>query len=82
LPPGYREDRQIHVSDGGWLSSVPTPDRFALVGLPQGTPVPFNDQLKRVAGKKKMTQQDLKLLLEGTAQSLATLTTHDQAMSR
>jgi hypothetical protein len=76
LPSGYREDRQIHVSDGGWLSSVPTPDRFALVRLPQGTPVPFTEQLKGVAGKKEMTQKDLDQLLSGTSQSLAALTTH------
>lgn len=77
LPPGYREDRRIHVSGGGWLSSVPTPDRFALVGLPKGTPVPFNEQLKKVAGKKNMTKQDLDQLLSGTSQSLAALTTQN-----
>ena len=75
LPSGYREDRQIHVSESGWLSSIPTADRFALVRLPQGTPVPFTDQFRRVAGKKRMTPQDLAQLLSGTTESLAVLST-------
>ena len=71
LPCGLREDRQIHVSDGGLLSSIPTPDRFALVSIPQGTPIPFSQSLRSVAGIKKMTAADLGRLVAGVSESLA-----------
>ena len=71
LPPGLREDRKIHVSSGGLLSSIPTPDRFALVSIPQGKAVPFSDSMKAVAGKKQLTKADLKQLVNGTSESLA-----------
>ncbi len=71
LPPGYQEDRQIHVSEGGILSSIPTPDRFAIVTIPQGTPVPMSDALQRVAGKKNLTKADIDRLVAAVAESLA-----------
>ncbi len=72
LPAGFKEDRKIHVSAGNFLSSkIPTPDRFALESLPQGTPVPFSERMKQVAGKSKMTASDLESLLAGASESLA-----------
>lgn len=71
LPPGFREDRQIHVSEGGFLSSIPTADRFALVSLPQGKPVPFTAKMKNVAGRKAMTRADLKQFVEAVSESIA-----------
>lgn len=74
LPSAFREDRRIHVSAGNFLSSkIPTPDRFALERIPQGTSVPFSDRMKRVAGLKSMTQSDLENLLAGVSESLAML---------
>ena len=73
LPAGYREDRRINVADGGILSSIPTPDRFALIALPEGTDVPFNASLRRVAVKKEMTALTLRQLVDGATESLATL---------
>ncbi len=74
LPAGFKEDRRIHVSPGNFLSSkIPTPDRFALETIPQGTPVPFGDRIKQVAGTKQMTAADLEQLLSGASESLAML---------
>jgi len=71
LPGGYQEDRQIHVSAGGLLSSIPTPDRFAMVKLPPGVTVPMSEKLKSVAGNKSFTKSDLDRLLAGAAESMA-----------
>jgi hypothetical protein len=71
LPQGFREDRQIHVSDGGFLSSIPTPGRFALVTIPQGKSVPFSERMKSIAGKKELTNGDLPQLVKATSESLA-----------
>ena len=71
LPEGFQEDRKINVSEGGLLSRIPTPDRFALVTIPQGTPVPFSERMKSVAGKKRLTHADLQQLVLATSESLA-----------
>ena len=72
IPSGFKEDRRIHVSKGNFLSSkIPTPDRFALESIPQGTPVPFSDRMKQSAGLKSITAPDLENLLAGTSESLA-----------
>ncbi len=72
IPSGFKEDRRIHVSKGNFLSSkIPTPDRFALESIPQGTAVPFSDRMKQAAGLKSMTARDLENLLAGTSESLA-----------
>lgn len=75
LPNRFREDRQIHVSSGGLLSSVPTPDRFAMVHIPQGTAVPISARLKTVAGRKTMNRADLDQLVAGVAESLGQIST-------
>lgn len=71
LPAGFQEDRKINVSEGGFLSKIPTPDRFALVTIPQGTPTPFSARMKSVAGKQAFTEADLQQLVQGTSESLA-----------
>ncbi len=73
LPPGYQEDRVIHVSEGGLLSRIPTPDRFALLSVPPGTAVPFSDEMSRVAGLKAYDREDLQRLVAGVGQSIAQL---------
>jgi hypothetical protein len=74
LPEGFREDRRIHVSPGNFLTSrIPTPDRFALETMPQGTPVPFSDRMRQVAGQRSLTHADLESFLAGASESLAAL---------
>jgi hypothetical protein len=74
LPAGFKEDRRIHVSPGNLLTSkIPTPDRFALESIPQGSAVPFGDRIKQVAGLQQMTAADLELLLAGAWESLSML---------
>lgn len=71
LPAGFQEDRVIHVSEGGLFSRIPTPDRFALLTVPQGTAVPFAAELRPVAALKEFDREDLKQLVTGIAVSLA-----------
>ncbi|MGI9471565.1 MAG: hypothetical protein ACR2NZ_08545 [Rubripirellula sp.] len=71
LPAGYREDRQINVSKGGLLSSIPTPDRFAMVQIPPGTPVPFSSKMREVAALKNLTPDNLREMMSGAGESLA-----------
>lgn len=74
LPMGYKEDRRIHVSEGGMFSSVaPSPDQFAMVSLPPGKPVPFNTKLRAVAARRKMSVQELQQLVDGVAEAIATI---------
>ncbi|MEM9366209.1 MAG: hypothetical protein AAGD07_09440, partial [Planctomycetota bacterium] len=75
LPPSYVEDRQIHVSDGGWLSSIPTPDRFALVQTPPGRAIPFSKAMATVAAKSTFEPADVAALVTGVNESLRALTT-------
>jgi hypothetical protein len=82
LPPGLKEDRQIHVSAGGFFSSIPTPDRFALVSLPNGTAVPFSQRMRQVAGKKQMTETDLRELVAGASESIAQLRAQSKEINR
>jgi len=80
LPCGMKEDRKIHVSSAGFLrSKIPTPDRFALEQIPQGTPVPFSPRMRRVAGLKQITRQDLETLLSGASESLIMLQSNNTA---
>ena len=71
LPPGYKEDRQIHVSAGGFLSSIPTPSRFAVVKIPQGKAIPFTAKTRQVAGAKNLTAKDLAALVSGVSEAFA-----------
>ena len=60
-------------------SKIPTPDRFALEQIPQGTPVPFSPRMRRVAGLKQITRQDLETLLAGASESLIMLQSNNTA---
>lgn len=73
LPPGFKEDRQIHVSDAGFLNSIPTPARFALVQVPQGTAIPISPAMKKVAGKKSLTPADLQVMVSAVAEGINSL---------
>lgn len=75
LPSGFREDRRIHVSEGGLFSAIPTPDRFALVSLPQGQSVPMTPPLRSVAGAKTLSKAELQALISGVTNSLASAST-------
>jgi len=73
LQPRLEEDRVIHVSDGGFLSSVPTPDRFAMVKIPQGIAVPFASSLQQVAGLKQFDRRTIPTVVQGVNESLKSL---------
>lgn len=77
LPTDAKEIRRIHVSSGGLLSAIPTPDRFALVSIPQGRAIPWNQALRAVAGKRVFTNDELKQLVSGVSQSIASLQVND-----
>jgi hypothetical protein len=49
LPPNMQEARLLHVLKDRFTLGIPSPDAFALVRIPQGTPVPYTPQLQRAA---------------------------------
>lgn len=82
LPPNYTEDRAIHVSKGPLLSNIPTANRFALVTLPQGTPVPFSKKMRTVATLRTMSVEHLHTMMAGVSESLAMVPATQQANSQ
>jgi len=79
LPGNYREDRAIHVTKGPLRSNIPTANRFALVQLPQGTPVSFSARMRSVAALRTMNMQDLHEMMIGVSESLAQVPRVQQA---
>lgn len=52
LKAGTIEDRVINVKGDRFTLGIPAADAFAVVRIPQGTAVPFTDELKRLATLK------------------------------
>lgn len=72
LPSAFHEDRIIHVTKGNMLSSMlPKPEQFAVLQLPQGTPVPLSPTMQQVAVLKTFTRDQIAQLATGMGQSLA-----------
>lgn len=59
LPPSFVEDRVIDVKANKFFLGVPTPDAFALVRLPQGTPIKVDDKLAELASNKQYDTRSL-----------------------
>lgn len=59
LPPNMHEPRFLSVDRSKFTLGIPDRDAFALVQLPQGTAIAFNDDLKKVAGLKQFKGADV-----------------------
>ena len=70
LPPRMREDRMLNVKREHFTLGVPTRDAFAVVQIPQGTPVAFTPRLKQVASLAPYTEESLAILEEETRRLL------------
>jgi hypothetical protein len=49
LPPNMQEARLLHVLKDRFTLGIPSPDAFALVRIPQGTPIPYTQELQQAA---------------------------------
>src|SRR5207253_2599584 len=49
LPPNMQEARLLHVLKDRFTFGIPAPDAFALVRVPQGTPILYTPELQRAA---------------------------------
>lgn len=71
LPSNMREIRHMHVDGDEFMFGFkPSKKAFAVVQLPQGTPVPFTDPLKEVATLKTFNQATYVELLKLVSQSV------------
>ena len=57
LPPGLHEDRQIDVDADRFTLGIPTPDAFALVRTPPGTPFAFPAGLRPLAEARTFSDE-------------------------
>ncbi|HZT81700.1 MAG TPA: hypothetical protein VFA26_15845, partial [Gemmataceae bacterium] len=56
LPPGLKEDRVINVKKEKFgVLGIPAEDAFAMVRIPQGTPVKWTPDLQKVAAVRTFT---------------------------
>lgn len=71
LPRNMHEERAMHV-DGDEFTIVGTPsaEAFAVVRIPQGTPVPMTAQLRRVAGIRTFEPKSYVRLLTDVHQGI------------
>lgn len=53
LPPGLREDRVLSVDGDKFTLGIPAEDAFAMVKIPQGTPVKFSPNLAKLAAVRR-----------------------------
>jgi hypothetical protein len=70
LPPDMREARYLSVKRDKFTLGIPSPDAFALVRIPQGTPVPYTPAVQRLATLKTFTPDqvvELEAALRATA---------------
>lgn len=64
LPPNMQEARLLHVRRDRFTLGIPSPDAFALVRIPQGTPIPYTPELQRAATVSTFTTRDQVFSLE------------------
>ncbi|MFO0844399.1 MAG: hypothetical protein U0797_18715 [Gemmataceae bacterium] len=74
IPEGTREARYLSVKRDKFVLGLPTPEAFALVRTPQGTPIKWTPELEKLAGTKELTTDqvlELERLLLATGRSAA-----------
>ncbi len=71
LPPGFREDRELHVDETQFTLGIPSPKAFALVKLPAGRPFKIPGQVAPVFSRPRFDALQLKEL---GAQMMAAMT--------
>lgn len=62
LPPNLQEDRVISVKREKFTFGIPSQDAFALVRIPQGTPIRHTAELKAVGAQKPLTVEGVQRL--------------------
>jgi hypothetical protein len=59
LPPNLHEARLLHVLRDRFTLGIPSADAFALVRVPQGTPVPYTPELAKAAAPASFTRDQV-----------------------
>jgi hypothetical protein len=74
LPPNLQEDRVFNVRRDRFTLGIPAADAFAVVKIPQGTPIAFTKNLKNLAGMRtfsvasfRQLEAEFRKSLEGKA---------------
>ena len=70
LPPNMHETRDMHVDGGSFTLGIPSKTAFALVRIPQGRSIPFNEELRRAAGVRQFDQESYVRLLTLVSQAI------------
>lgn len=58
LPPNMQEARLLHVLRDRFTLGIPSPDAFALVRIPQGTPLSYTPDLQQAATLSTFTTRE------------------------
>jgi hypothetical protein len=59
LPANVHEARLLHVLRDRFTFGIPSPDTFALVRTPQGTPIPYTPDLQQAASVGSFTRDQV-----------------------
>jgi hypothetical protein len=59
LPPSMREARFLSVKRDRFFLGIPSSDAFALMRIPQGTPITYTPQLQGLASVKNFTRESV-----------------------
>jgi hypothetical protein len=71
LPPHMREKRIMNVKGDRFTLGIPAPDAFAVVRIPQGTPVAVTERLRASAGRRSFTLDTFRELLGSVNEAVA-----------
>jgi hypothetical protein len=71
LPPSFVEDRIVNVKSSELTFGVPSERAFAIVDIPQGTPIPVTPELARLAARRSFSAATLSQLAEQVNKAIA-----------
>lgn len=71
LPPNLQEDRVFNVKSDRFTLGIPAADAFAVVKIPQGTPIRFSSNIASLAAMRRFTVASFRQLETELRKSLA-----------
>ncbi len=70
LPPGYIEDRALHVDGSKFTLGIPSADAFAMENIPQGKPFAVTERFKVAGAQPQLDAEGLKEVAASLAEAL------------
>jgi len=70
LPPSMIENRVMHVDGSQITLGIPSASAFAIVSIPQGTPIQVTDQLRQAGAAPRFSTESLNQLVASLAGAL------------